>query len=143
MKITLATLFLLTLTTCATTTPARTSAEEAAVRATVASYLHGLHFNDVAGLERAFWPDAKLYFIKRDGSLGQLTQQDWYKSFISHAGQEEAGDFRITAVDVTGDAASVKVVETYEKSVYVDYLNLLRWNDEWRIVNKIYTTYAR
>jgi len=35
------------------------------------------------------------------------------------------------------------VIETYPKSVYVDYLNLLRLNGKWIIVNKIYTSRAR
>ena len=46
---------------------------------------------------------------------------------------------RISSVDITDNAASVKVIETYPKSIYVDYLNLLRLNGKWIIVNKIYT----
>jgi len=89
------------------------SADEATVRQTVQSYLHGLKHNDVEGLKKAFWPDAKLFFVTRDGKLGQLTQEDWYKTFAASAGKEEEGDLRITAVDITGNAASVKVEEDY------------------------------
>jgi hypothetical protein len=62
----------------------------------------------------------------------------WYKGFVTSAGQEEKGDLKITDVDITGNAASVKVVEIYEKSKYTDYLSLLKFGDGWRIVNKIY-----
>lgn len=117
--------------------------EDAKVRAVVQKYLHGLRFNDVASLKAAFWPDAKLYFVKRDSTLGQLSQNDWYKGFVASAGKEEPGELGITSVDITGDAASVKVLETYPTSIYVDYLNLLRLNGEWRIVNKIYTSRKR
>jgi hypothetical protein len=117
---------------------AQTNSDEAAVRATVQHYLHGLKFNDVEGLKKAFWPEAKLFFIKRDNTLGQLTQEQWYKGFAGSAGQEEKGDLQITAVDITGTAASVKVVEVYEKSKYTDYLSLLKFADGWKIVNKIY-----
>ena len=41
---------------------------------------------------------------------------------------------------MTDNAASVKVIETYPASVYVDYLNMLQIAGEWRIVNKIYTS---
>lgn len=116
---------------------------DAAVRAVVQTYLHGLKFNDVASFKAAFWPDAKLYFVKRDSTLGQLSQEEWYKGFAATAGKEEAGELGITSVDITGDAASVKVLETYPASIYVDYLNLLRLNGEWRIVNKIYTSRKR
>jgi len=117
--------------------------QEGAVRAVVETYLHGLKFNDVPSLRSAFWPDAKLLFVNKNGSLGQLSQEEWYKMFAGSAGKEEEGDLRIASVDITDNAASVKVIETYPKSVYVDYLNLLRLNGKWIIVNKIYTSRAR
>ena len=60
------------------------------------------------------------------------------KGFAASAGQEEKGDLQITAVDITGNAASVKVVEVYEKTKYTDYLSLLKFAGGWKIVNKIY-----
>ena len=117
--------------------------EEPRVRTVVERYLHGLKFNDVASLRSAFAPDAKLIWVRRDGTMGQLSQTDWYKGFAASAGKEEEGDLSIALVDITGDVASVKVVETYPKEVYVDYLNLVRAGGEWRIVNKVYTRWAR
>jgi Putative lumazine-binding len=115
-------------------------AEEAQVRAVVERYLHGLKFNDTTSFQAVFWPQALLLFVKPDGGLGQLTQTAWYRMFVGSAGKEEEGNLRIVAVDVTQDAAAVKVVETYPKSVYTDYLNLLRIAGKWRVVNKIYTS---
>jgi len=129
-------LFALLLTASAKTR--QTNADETAVRETVNHYLHGLKFNDVESLKQAFWSDAKLFFIKRDHTLGQLTQEQWYKGFAGSAGKEEKGDLKITDVDITGNAASVKVVEMYETSKYTDYLSLLKFPDGWKIVNKIY-----
>ncbi len=117
--------------------------QEGAVRTVVEAYLHGLKFNDVPSLRSAFWPDAKLLFVNKNGSLGQLSQEEWYKMFAGSAGKEEEGDLRISSVDITDNAASVKVIETYPKSIYVDYLNLLRLNGKWIIVNKICTSRAR
>jgi len=116
------------------------TADEQAVRTVVEHYLHGLKFNDVTGLKRAFWPEARLFFVQKDGSLGQLTQEDWYKGFAASAGKEEPGDLRITALEVTGDIASVKVVEEYPRSRYIDYLSLVRFDGGWHIVNKVYTS---
>jgi len=119
------------------------SADETAVRAVVESYLHGLKFNDVPSLTKAFWPEAKLYFTTRDGHLGQLTQAEWYAGFAKSAGQEEAGDLRIAALEVTRDIASVKVVEDYPRSRYTDYISLVRFEGRWQIVNKVYTAERR
>ena len=113
------------------------------VRTVVEKYLHGLKFNDVPSLRAAFWPEAMLYWVKPDGSMGRLTQEDWYKGFAGSAGKEEQGELRIDALEVVGDIASVKVVETYPKSVYIDFLNLLRMNGQWLIVNKVYTSHPR
>lgn len=116
------------------------SPDENAVRIVVEHYLHGLKFNDVASLKQAFWPDAKLFFVAKGGKLGQLSQEDWYKGFAASAGKEEQGDLRIAALEVTGDIASVKVVEEYPGSRYIDYLSLVRFDGAWRIVNKVYTS---
>ena len=129
---------------CASEPASRTpDPQEEAVRSVVGAYLHGLKFNDVPSLRSAFWPDAKLLFVKPDSSLGQLSQEEWYRMFAGSAGKEEQGDLGIARIDVTDNAASVQVIETYPKSIYVDYLNLLRLNGKWIIVNKIYTSRPR
>jgi hypothetical protein len=115
-----------------------TDSSETQLRQVVQSYLHGLKFNDVASLKKAFYPEAKLFWVKKDGSLGQLTQDQWYKGFEASAGKEEEGDLKITALEITGNTASVKVEEQYPRSVYVDYLSLLKLGDGWKIVAKIY-----
>lgn len=117
---------------------AQETSDDALVRQTVEAYLHGLKFNDVASLKKAFLPDAKLYFVKKDGSLGQLTQEQWYHGFEASAGKEEQGTLTIVSVDRTGGAASVKVREEYPTSTYTDYVSLLKINGEWKIVNKIF-----
>jgi putative lumazine-binding protein len=117
--------------------------DEAIVRATIDRYLHGLKFNDVESLKSAFHPDARLFFVKKDGSLGSLTQEQWYKGFASSAGKEEEGALSIVALDITGNAASAKIREEYPKSIYTDYVSLLKLNSEWRIVNKIFVAERR
>ncbi|MEO8029653.1 MAG: nuclear transport factor 2 family protein, partial [Gemmatimonadota bacterium] len=112
-------LSLLTLLLPAATTAsaqAAPSADEAAVRTVVTAYLHGLKFNDVPSLKRAFYPEARLFFRTKDGHLGQLSQEDWYKGFVTVAGQEEKGDLRIASLEITRDIATVKVIENYPTS---------------------------
>lgn len=119
------------------------NSEETAVRQTVQHYLYGLKHNDVESLRKAFYPEAKLFFVNRDNQLSQLTQEQWYRGFVASAGKEEKGDLRITKVDITGTAASVKVEEFYDDSKYTDYLSLLKFNGAWKIVNKIYVVEPR
>jgi len=116
--------------------------DEPAVRAVVERYLHGLKFNDTTALREAFWPDAKLYYIRGD-SLAQWTQSSWYASFAGSVGHEEQGDLRIASLEVTRDIATAKIVEDYPKSRYTDYVSLLRIRGRWWIVNKVYTAERR
>jgi hypothetical protein len=132
-------LLLLTATGVAVAVAGQAPSEEAPVRATVQTYLHGLKFNDVDSFRKAFYPEAKLFFVRKNGELAQLTQEQWYKGFAGNAGKEEQGELRIAAVDITGKAASVKVIEAYPDSTYTDYLSLLKLGDEWKIVNKVFT----
>ncbi len=112
--------------------------DSAAVHAVLQRYLHGLRFNDVAAFRDAFWPGAKLLWARKDGSLGELTQEAWYKGFEGSAGKEEPGDFRIVSIEVTGTIASARVRETYPTSEYVNVLSLVRTSGRWWIVNKVY-----
>ena len=112
--------------------------DEVMVRETIQTYLHGLKFNDVESFKKAFYPEAKLFFVKKNGTLGQLTQAEWYAGFTANAGKEEKGDLQIASLDVSGSAASAKVEEDYPDSHYTDFISLLKLNGEWRIVNKIF-----
>lgn len=121
----------------------RVRPDSVAIAGVIADYLHGLKFNDTLSLQKAFWPAAKLFWVKRDGTLGELTQAQWYAGFRGHAGEEEAGTLRATAILQTRDAASATIVEDYPTSRYTDYVSLLRIGGRWWIVNKIYTVEAR
>jgi hypothetical protein len=118
---------------------ATTTTDAGAIRQVVEHYLHGLKFNDTLSLQRAFWPEARLFWVQADGQLGELTQPQWYASFRGSVGKEEPGVLRVAKIDQTRDAASVKVIEEYPGSRYIDYLSLLRIQGRWWIVGKIYT----
>lgn len=117
--------------------------DSAAIAAVLGEYLHGLQFNDTLSLQKAFWPAAKLLWVRRDGTFGELTQGQWYAGFRGHAGEEERGTLRVTGILQTKDAASAAIVEDYPASRYTDYVSLLRIGGRWWIVNKIYTVEAR
>ena len=127
----------------ATAASAEQRTDEALVRQTVETYLHGLKFNDVPSFKKTFYPEAKLFFVKKDGTLCQLTQEQWYKGFEASAGKQEEGELSIVATDITGKAASVKVREMYSTSIYTDYVSLLKLGTQWKIVSKIYVAEKR
>ncbi len=59
------------------------------------------------------------------------------------AGAPDATELEIASVDLTGDVAAVKVVETYPEEVHVGYLNVARSGSEWKVVNEVSTSWPR
>ena len=117
--------------------------DSSAAAAVVTDYLQGLQFNDTLRLAKAFWPSTKLLWVKRDSTLGELTQTAWYASFRGSVGQRVEGTLRMVKLELTGSAASAKVVEEYPDSRYTDYLGLLRIGGRWWIVSKLYVAERR
>jgi hypothetical protein len=117
--------------------------DSSAAAAVVTDYLQGLQFNDTLRLTKAFWPSTKLLWVKRDSTLGELTQTAWYASFRGSVGQRVEGTLRMVKLELTGSAASAKVVEEYPDSRYTDYLGLLRIAGRWWIVSKLYVAERR
>lgn len=119
--------------------PARArSAEEAAVRATIENYFRGHATGDGEFFKRAFHPDAKLFWI-RDGKLAERTSAE----FIGGASGKPAPDEaerkrRIETIDITGNAAIVKLTLDYPTVRFTDYMSMLKIDGEWKIVNKIF-----
>lgn len=119
------------------------ASDSSAAAAVVTDYLQGLQFNDTLRLAKAFWPSTKLLWVKRDSTLGELTQTAWYASFRGSVGQRVEGTLRMVKLELTGSAASAKVVEEYPDSRYTDYLGLLRIAGRWWIVSKLYVAERR
>jgi hypothetical protein len=129
-----------TLAVCAMTGFAslRVNPEEAAVRAAVDHYLQAHATGDGAHHRVLFHPEAKLFWI-RDGQLATRTSEDYIAGSPGRPAVDEARRRRwISSVDVTGTAAVARVVLDYPNAHFTDYLSLLKINDEWKVVNKIF-----
>lgn len=113
------------------------SGDEQAVREVVQLYFDGVTRNDSVALRRAFSPDARLMFVRRDSSLYVTPFEQWI-AFTRERPTVEGKTNRIVMVDIAGDAAVAKTDLLWPGIHYVDYLSLLRVGGEWRIVHKIW-----
>jgi hypothetical protein len=112
--------------------------EEAAIRETIQHYFQGHATGDGEFFRKAFHPDAKLFFI-RDGKLTQWTSEE----YISKASGKPAPDEvqrkrKIDSIDISGNAAIVKITLDYPKVVFTDYMSMLKIGGQWKIVNKTF-----
>lgn len=114
-------------------------AEEAAVRAAVQFYMDGQAAGDGTMVARAFHPDAHMTGL-RDGAIRTVPISEYVTWFRGEPAADEAERERwIESVDITGDAALVKVVLDYPNTRFTDYMSLLKVDGAWKIIHKNYT----
>jgi len=119
---------------------AQTAADSAAIRAAALDYIEGWYAGDAARMERALHPQLAKRIVRRgEGSvtLGDMTAEQLVQATGAGYGTrtpaaEQQKD--VTILDVFRNAAVVKVVARD----WVDYLQIARWEDDWRIVNVLW-----
>ena len=107
-----------------------------AVQKITRDYFDGLHRGDVALLQTIFEKQAHL-----QAPGVRLSRDEWLAAVADRPTPEGLGhsfDFQLLAVDIVGKQALVKADSPLLGKHYIDYLSLLKENDEWRIVNKMY-----
>lgn len=115
------------------------AAVDAAVRAPLEAYLRGHATGDAAQFRQAFHDDAEVWGV-RGGAVIQWTDDE----YISRAGNGQAAADEaqrrrwIEAIDVTGDTGTAKIVLDYPAVKFTDYMQLMRVDGRWLIINKMF-----
>lgn len=116
--------------------------DRAAVEKPIRAYFRYHQTGDPKGLAEAFHPDALLQWAK-DGKRLTLTQADWQKRAAEQL-EKGAGKPRpevrceIVSLEVLGDAAVAKVILDYPTFRFIDFMHLIKLQEGWKIVDKIY-----
>jgi hypothetical protein len=116
-------------------------ADEAAIRQTVQYYFDGGKHRDSLTLRKAFHPEARMLFA-RDGKLVVVPIGEYIARVAGdklEPGEVDSTRRRIVSVDVVGDAAVAKLELKRPDALLTDYMSLLKVDDRWVIVNKIFT----
>ena len=115
--------------------------DEAAVRQVLVDvYVEGLHVNrDLAAVQSGFHPDFVMH-VYDDGHLIQAPLAMWLERLqLDGTKNPKPIDYQFDLVDVTGNSAVAKL-QIFEdsKHIYTDYFGLYKFDDGWKIVNKIF-----
>ena len=102
---------------------------------TVSYYLDGGTNNDFETLKKAFHPDATMKYIKE--GYQEVNAVEFFQSFMK-PGPPQNRETKIISIDVSGEAAHAKLEIQYPTFAFIDYMNLLKIDGEWKIVNKIF-----
>ncbi len=111
---------------------------EAMVRTTLRHYLRGHATGLASEHEQAFNGIANLYWMN-DGELNTRSSAEYIAGAPGQPGENESENVRyIEWVDVSGTAAIGKIVLDYPDLDIVDFMQLLKIDGRWQIVNKIF-----
>ncbi len=119
------------------------TSEEAAVREAIQHYFQGHATGQGEHFRKVFHPDSKLFFI-REGKVTQWTAEEYIsRAPGEHADDEAQRKRSIDSIDISGNAAFVKITLDYPKVVFTDYMSMLKIDGEWKIVNKTFSVHNR
>lgn len=104
------------------------------IEATLNDYLYGIRDGDVERLRRAFHSTAEIEGV-RDGMFTSWSTSEYISGIRPYHRQDFVP--RILAVDQVGSAAMGKLEEDHGTWRFVDYMQLLRIDGQWKIVNKV------
>ncbi len=114
------------------------SQEQIAIREAIMAYYHDGHaLYDPDLYRKILHPDWKFFLLDK-GSLKIVDRDefcDWYAP--ENLRPELVWETEIFSIDITGDLASVKLSIENQLVIYIDYLNMLKIDGSWWIVNKI------
>jgi Putative lumazine-binding len=111
------------------------------VVATVAKYVEGLRVGSVAGLAQAFHKDAVMYGFTNDQLVGGPIKNLY--DFVEKNGTAPDIKTRVDVLAITPTTAVVRVDMERDAigANYTDFHTLIKHNDSWHIIAKVYHMY--
>ena len=115
-----------------------------------ASYFNGA-FNDLdtESMRKGFHPDFAIFSAKGN-NISRYPIDAWIKSTEKRKQDpnfdkaQAKMDCKIASLDVTEGCAAAKIeISKNGKMVYTDYLSLLKFEDGWKIVAKVYHAHPK
>jgi hypothetical protein len=120
---------------------AQTAADSAEIKKAAMNYIEGWYTGDADRMAQALHPELAKRMVmanpKGGSYLSQMSAMTLIEGTRAGGGKQTPGDqrredFRI--LDIYHGAAVAKVVA----SDWIDYLQLARWNGQWKIVNVLW-----
>ena len=111
-------------------------------------YVDGLmNYGDTEVTKKCFHPDFYITILSNRG-LAKYKLSDWIKNVEKNKAEGNVPDRKVSVefpmIDITEYAAVAKLnlYDNNKKQLYTDYLLLYKFDDGWKIVQKIYYEYG-
>lgn len=99
-------------------------------------YLDGGTNGDSVMFSKAFIPDGQMRFMRND-TLMNISLKD-FMARASNSGVKLNRKTKIESIQVYGNVATAKLTVEYPTFYFHDIMSLLKTNDGWKIVSKIF-----
>lgn len=108
------------------------------IEKTINHYLDGMINHNAESFEKAFHPTA----IMRWNDDAKYTEVNAVQALSEYVNANATVKTKtsIVAINIVGDAANVQLELEYETFYFVDFMQLMKIEEEWKIVSKTYTT---
>ena len=106
------------------------------VAQTVNYYLDGGTNNDFKTLKKAFHENATMKYITKEG-YKEVNALEFF-SGMDASKPKQNRKTRIADITISGHAANARLEIEYPTFTFVDFMNLLKIDGEWKVVNKIF-----
>lgn len=114
------------------------ASDYALVESTLNNYLNGDTQKDYDTLEKAFHPQADMKYVSSKSGYQVYNALEVFAAEKGRAPEKNRSN-HIAYISITGKAAHAKLEITYPEITVVDYVNLLKIEGQWKIVNKIFS----
>ncbi len=111
------------------------SDDHAAIAQTVNYYLEGGTNNDFEMLKKAFHPEAKMTYLS-NGEYTSVNAIEFFSKGMKPGQGKSNRETRIASIDLAGHAAVAKLEIVYPTFKFIDYMQLLKIDGEWKIISK-------
>ena len=113
-----------------------TTSDIQGIESTIHNYFDGLGNHVPESLEKAFHPTATMKFIN-DGKYAEVNA---LKALVGHVEANPVVKMipQIMSINVSGNAANAQLELEYDTFFYIDMMNMLKIDGEWKIVSKIF-----
>ncbi len=108
------------------------------IEKTVFNYINGDTNKDFETLQKAFHKNATMKYVSSKNGYQEYNALEVFKNDKGRAPEKNRKN-RIEYISVAGKAANVKIEINYPDRTVVDFVNLLKINNEWKIVSKIFS----
>src|SRR5262249_2995413 len=120
--------------------------ENAAIKKVALDYIEGWYTGDAARMQNALHPDLAKRIVRTDASGKSTLNHQTAEILVTNTGRgggkrtpPEKQQKDVTILDRFNNAAVVKVIA----SDWVDYLQVAKFNGEWKIINVLWEMKAQ